>query len=75
MEVISYLQLPVALPQEGTQFRTEHDGGWASEVVWTLRRRKKYGADTGTRTQDYPARSIVATEKKNGTIWKVEVLV
>jgi len=29
MEVIGYLQLPAALPQEGTEFHTEQDGGWA----------------------------------------------
>jgi len=74
MEVIGYLQLPAALPQEGIQFRTEQDGGWASEVVWTFRRIEKYGADTGTRTQDCLARSIVANEK-SGTILKVEVVV
>ena len=57
-------RLAAALPQEGTQFHTEDDGGWPSEGVWTLRRREKYGARTEARTQDGPARSLVVTEKK-----------
>ena len=67
-------RIPVTLTQEGTQFYTEQESGWASEVVWTLRRREIYDARTEARTQDLPARSLVAIEK-SGEIWKVEVVV
>jgi hypothetical protein len=67
-------RLPAALPQKGTQFHTEQDGGWASEFVGTLRRREICGALTEARTKDRLARNLVAIEK-SGTIWKVEVTV